>query len=212
MRSAYALLGLLFILVVGGALYFTARMDDENRKNEQGTIVNQQEETMALHLSSSAFTHNGFIPAKYACDGENISPPLEITGVPEGTESLVLLMDDPDIPQVFKEQRGIDDFDHWAVFNLHPSKHTFGEGEDFKNEDEVYAMQGINSAGKNAYTGPCPPTEYEPTEHRYIFTLYALDTVLLGLHAGATQDEIKAAMEGHILEQTQLIGRYDRAK
>jgi hypothetical protein len=156
-------------------------------------------------LTSSAFSHNGTIPNKYTCDGENINPPLEIIGVPAGAQSLALLMDDPDIPQIFKEQRGIDDFDHWALANIAPDTMLIPEGATPQG-----GVVGVNSAGNNVYAGPCPPPEYEPTEHRYIFKLYALDTVL-ELNDGATHEEIRSAMEGHVLGETELVGLYDRS-
>ncbi len=156
-----------------------------------------------LTFTSSAFLHNEKIPAKYTCDeNRKLSPPLSISGVPEGAKSLVLIMDDPDIPNVFKESRGIEAFDHWILFNIPPETQEIVEGT-------FVGIQGINSAGNTEYTGPCPPPEYEPSEHRYIFSLYALDTEL-SLSVGATKGEVLSAMQGHILEQAELIGLYKR--
>ena len=108
-------------------------------------------------------------------------------------------MDDPDVP---KQLRPDGVFDHWTLFNIPASMSEIPEGGSV-------GIAGANGAGKNAYTGPCPPPQYEPSEHRYVFTLYALDR-MLDLKAGATKQEVKAAMQGHILEQTQLIGKYKR--
>ncbi|OHB19612.1 MAG: kinase inhibitor, partial [Parcubacteria group bacterium RIFCSPHIGHO2_01_FULL_56_18] len=124
---------------------------------------------------------------------------LSIGGVPEGTKSLALIMDDPDVPKVLRAD-GV--FDHWVLFNIPADTREIPEGGSI-------GVAGANSAGKNAYAGPCPPPQYEPSEHRYVFKLYALDSEL-PLQAGATKEEVEKAMEGHILGQTQLVGRYKR--
>ena len=153
-----------------------------------------------LILTSLAFTANGPIPSKYTCDGDrSLSPALTFAGAPTAAKSLALIMDDPDVP---KQLRPDGVFDHWTLFNIPASMSEIPEGGSV-------GIAGANGAGKNAYTGPCPPPQYEPSEHRYVFTLYALDR-MLDLKAGATKQEVKAAMQGHILEQTQLIGRYKR--
>jgi len=156
-----------------------------------------------LSLTSPAFEHNGTIPAKYTCDGDReLSPPLAIGGVPEGTKSLVLIMDDPDIPQIVKDSHGIEAFDHWALFNIPPETRKIPEG------DSVGTL-GANTTGSASYTGPCPPSEHEPSEHRYIFKLYALGASL-SLPAGATKEDILSALAPHLIEETELIGRYAR--
>ena len=154
-------------------------------------------------LTSPAFEHNGKIPAQYTCDGDReLSPPLAISGAPEGTKSLVLIMDDPDIPQIAKDSYGIEVFDHWILFNI-PSDTTEIP------ESGTTGTAGANTRGDTQYTGPCPPPEHEPSEHRYIFTLYALDTSL-NLPSGATKIEVLAALAPHLIEKTELIGRYSR--
>lgn len=156
-----------------------------------------------LRLMSSVFEHNGSIPAKYTCDGDNkLSPPLQIFGAPEAAKSLVLLMDDPDIPEVKKQQHGLEAFDHWVLFNIPPGLAEIAEGDS-------HGTMGAHSGGEIGYVGPCPPPEYEPKEHRYIFRLYALDTILT-LEEGASRKEVVEAMEGHVLDTTELIGRYAR--
>lgn len=205
MKTAYAFLGLLFLVVIGGGIYFSTQLREESE--DPSSVVNPPYSIMSsMRIISTAFDHNGSIPSMYTCDGENISPPLELHDVPMGTKSLVLLVDDPDIPDVFKQQRGIDDFDHWALVNIPPDTKEIPEGV-----APAGALVGVNSAGSSSYTGPCPPTEYEPTEHRYIFKLYALDSEL-DVPPGVAQDEIKEEMTGRITEQAELIGLYDRAR
>lgn len=156
-----------------------------------------------LQLSSTAFLDGETIPAKYTCDGDRkLSPPLSIRSVPEGAKSLVLIMDDPDIPTAVREARGIEVFDHWVLFNIPADTTEILEGA-------VVGTEGVNTSGTSGYTGPCPPPEYEPSEHRYIFKLYALDE-MLSLSAGATKREVLAALAPHKLAEAELIGRYSR--
>lgn len=205
MRNAYTLLGVGFIVIIAIALLafnrsFTPDADNKN------TIINSSTTTMALSLTSADFTENGSIPSKFTCDAKEnesqVNPQLSISGVPEGAKSLALLMDDPDIPQVFKDQRGIDSFDHWTLFNIGPETKEIAHGM-------TVGVVGQNGAGKNEYAGPCPPREYEPSEHRYFFKLYALD-IELSLQPGATKKQVEDAMEGHIIAKTELIGKYKR--
>lgn len=156
--------------------------------------------TSTLSLISTAFEDGGMIPSKYTCEGDRtINPPLAISGVPEGAVSLALIMDDPDVPTE-RHESGI--FDHWVLFNIPPATAGIAEGEGA-------GTSGANTAGRNAYTGPCPPLEYMPNEHRYFFKLYALDT-MLDLREGATKSEVEDAMQGHVVAQTQLMGRYKK--
>ncbi|MES2014311.1 MAG: YbhB/YbcL family Raf kinase inhibitor-like protein [Patescibacteria group bacterium] len=154
-----------------------------------------------LTLGSPAFEENGNIPALYTCDGTGINPALSISGVSSKAKSLVLIVDDPDIPEFVKESMGISVFDHWVVFNIPPTVTTFAAGA------VPPGIEGNNTRGVAAYRGPCPPDR----EHRYFFKLFALDT-LLELSVGASRTEIEHAMEGHVLESAELIGRYDRKK
>lgn len=149
-----------------------------------------------MKLTSPAFEHEGKIPAKYTCDGENINPPLKIADVPSGAKSLVLIMDDPDVPKYLRKD-GM--WDHWVVFNIPPGVREIKEGE------EPQGTHGIGTGSNLNYMGPCPPDR----EHRYFFKLYALDTEL-NLPEKATKQQIEKAMEGHILAETQLMGRYKR--
>ena len=153
-----------------------------------------------LSLTSTAFKHGDSIPLKYTCDGEQtVNPPLTIRGIPGGTQSLVLLMEDPDIP---KKTKPDDMFDHWVLFNIPPVLTTIAEGASA-------GVPGMNSRGSHGYTGPCPPPQYEPSEHRYMFVLYALDSEL-ALKEGTTKQQVLDAIEGHVLAHAQLMGRYKR--
>lgn len=147
-----------------------------------------------MELTSSAFENNGMIPSQYTCDGDNISPPLELMQVPEEAKSLVLIMDDPD---AVKPAGKI--WDHWVVFNIPVDIYEIEEGK------EPSGVLGINSFGNKGYGGACPPDG----EHSYIFKLYALD-IELDLKEGATKEEVEELMKDHIIETADLIGRYSR--
>jgi len=149
-----------------------------------------------MQLTSPVFTHEGSIPSKYTCDGDNISPELQITDVPTEAKTLVLLMDDPDVPKTVRED-GM--WDHWVVYNMPPATVTIAEAA------IPPGVQGKNTGGKIQYGGPCPPDR----EHRYFFKLYALD-ITLDLQEGATKQEVEQAMQGHIIAETTLMGKYNR--
>ncbi len=160
-----------------------------------------QQEVMIMKLTSPVFNEGGKIPSKFTCDGQNINPSLTFSGVPAKAKSLVLIMDDPDIPGFVKEKFGIQVWDHWVVFNIQP---TTTEIPEAKNPPGIL---GKNTGGKNTYGGPCPPDR----EHHYFFKLYALD-MELDLPEGATKAEVEKAMVGHILAEAKLMGRYERVK
>ena len=157
---------------------------------------------MSLILTSSAFVHGGEIPERHGCEGENLSPDLAWSGVPPACRSLVLLIDDPDAPDP-RAPRMV--WDHWLLYNLPPDCQGLPAGV---REAELPAgtRQGLNSWGRTSYGGPCPPSG----THRYFFKVYALDT-LLALKEGATKAELLKAMEGHVLAQGQLMGKYKRS-
>ncbi len=161
-------------------------------------IFNNENNITNMKLTSLAFEDGGMIPSKYTCDGESISPPLAISNVPSETKSLVLILEDPDVPKNIRPD-GI--WDHLIVFNIPPDQSEIKEGQTIKG---VY---GSGTSGATKYMPPCPPDR----EHRYIFYLYALDSTP-PLQAGATKKEVLDAMAGHIISQTTLIGRYDRKK
>jgi Raf kinase inhibitor-like YbhB/YbcL family protein len=147
---------------------------------------------MGLSLTSSAFQHGAEIPARHTCDGEDLSPALVWSGVPDGTRSLALLVEDPDAPS--------GTFTHWLVWGIDPAAEALGEGE-------AAPVEGSNGFGTAGYRGPCPPPGHGP--HRYFFRLYALD-VEVDLPAGASRAELEGALEGHVLAGAELIGRYER--
>lgn len=147
-------------------------------------------------ISSPVFDNNSSIPSKYTCDGENISPLLQITDVPTKAKSLALIMDDPDVPKSIRPD-GM--WDHWVVFNIPTDTQQISEGQ------EPNGVHGVGTGGNKEYYGPCPPDR----EHRYFFKLYALD-IQLDLSEGATKADVEQAMQGHIISQTQLMGRYQR--
>lgn len=156
---------------------------------------------MTLTLSSRAFAPNGSIPTVYTCDGRDISPPLSWSSLPAGTKSLVLIMDDPDAPDP-KAPRMT--WVHWVLYNI-PAEATGLEENAGKGGLPSGTMQGINNWGRTGYGGPCPPIG----RHRYFHKLYALDVVLSDLGQPA-KGKLLQAMEGHILDRTELIGTYHR--
>ena len=187
---AFGILAAIIVVLAGAWLWLPGKTA---QAPEDVTNVNSMN-TMTLSLTSSAFQNNGSIPSKFTCDADNISPALEISGVPEGARTLALIMHDPDAPR----EGG---FTHWVAFNLSPTTNDIPEGV------EPQGAAGSNGAGKSGYTGPCPPSG----EHRYFFYLYALD-INLTLSAGAGKTDVETAMQGHVLAQTELMGKYQRLK
>ncbi|MCX7798545.1 MAG: YbhB/YbcL family Raf kinase inhibitor-like protein [Melioribacter sp.] len=154
---------------------------------------------MGFKIHSSAFNDGDFIPSKYTCDGENISPPLNWTNIPTGTKSLALINDDPDAP--------VGDWVHWILYNIPPEIMKLEEAASNKGKIPKGSLEGLNDWGRIGYGGPCPPSGV----HRYFFKLYALDC-LLSLKQGATKKELLKAMNGHILATSQLVGKYQRKR
>jgi Raf kinase inhibitor-like YbhB/YbcL family protein len=153
---------------------------------------------MEIKVKSPAFVPGGKIPAKYTYDGMNISPPLSWTLGPEGTKTFALICDDPDAP--------MGTWVHWVLFNLPADITEFRENVPPEKELENGAKQGMNDFRQIGYGGCCPPSGV----HRYFFKLYALDAEIT-LEAGATKADLLKAMEGHILAEGQLMGRYERS-
>jgi Raf kinase inhibitor-like YbhB/YbcL family protein len=158
---------------------------------------------MALTLMSPAFAHLGPIPDRYTCDGADVSPPLGWSGVPAGTESLVLIVDDPDAPDPAAPKRI---FVHWVLYNLPASVSGLPEGVTARDLPSG-AREGLNDWRRAGYGGPCPPVG----RHRYFFRLSALDTLLQGL-SSPTRAQVDAAMKGHVLETAELVGTYERSR
>lgn len=157
-----------------------------------GCVKEKEVEQMGeLKLTSPAFENNGRIPAKYTCDGDDVNPPLNIEGIPADAKSLVLIVDDPDAP--------MGTWDHWIAWNIQIVSKID------ENSIPKGAVQGLNDFKKHDYGGPCPPSG----THRYMFKLYALDTVL-DLDENSKKEDVEKAMKGHILAQTKLVGLYSR--
>jgi Raf kinase inhibitor-like YbhB/YbcL family protein len=152
---------------------------------------------MDIKLKSSAFEEGGMIPKKYSCDGPNVSPPLEWESAPSGCKAFALICDDPDAP--------MGTWVHWVVYNIPARVNRLAEGISASKVLDDGTLQGINDFRKIGYGGPCPPGG----THRYYFTIYALDAPLK-LDSGATKSQLSRAMEGHILAQGQLMGKYKR--
>lgn len=144
-----------------------------------------------LKVTSSTFRDKEFIPAKYTCDGENISPPIHIENIPEEAKCLALIADDPDAP--------VGTWVHWVVWNI-PVTHNL-------KENEVHGRQGINDFQMHKYGGPCPPSG----THCYYFKIYALNT-LLDLQENTNKRQLETAMSGHIIAFGELAGLYKRTK
>jgi len=189
----------IFMLVVVSASIALAYIYEQRPKEQTHTSI-----PMTLTLSSPAFEHEAKIPSAYTCDENRLlNPEIRWSGVPEGTQSLALISDDPDVPKV-KRPDGV--VDHWVIFNISPEVTGIPETDDYTQHP---GTAGTNTSGALGYMGPCPPPEYEPSEHRYFFKLFALDTKL-DLPEGATKKEVLAALEGHVLAQAELMGRYKR--
>jgi Raf kinase inhibitor-like YbhB/YbcL family protein len=153
-----------------------------------GGILNMNAAS-SISITSPAFQAGGDIPAKFTCNGTNVSPELQISGVPSEAKSLVLIVDDPDAP------RGL--FTHWIAWSIDPKTTRVAENS------APAGVQGTNDFGKRNYGGPCPPSG----THRYFFKTFALDTKL-ELKASARRAELDAAMRGHVLGQGELMARY----
>lgn len=146
---------------------------------------------MTITVSSTAFTDGGTIPRRYACDGEDVSPPLRFAGIPSGTQELAVLVEDPDAP------RGT--FVHWVAWGLDPSTATLEQGA-------TPPGTGTNGFGRRGYGGPCPP---RGAPHRYVFTVFALSR-RLDLPPGASADQLRRAVADATIAEGRLVGRYGR--
>jgi len=144
-----------------------------------------------MKLTSPEFANNSSIPSRFTCKGENINPALEIHDVPTGTQSLALIMDDPDAP--------MGTWVHWVVFDIPVISKI--------DENSIPGKQGRNNFGRKDYGGPCPPSG----THRYFFKLYALDK-MLGLAEDISKGALEKATQAHILEKAELIGLYKKER
>ena len=165
--------------------------------NTAAASPSPQEAPMALTLSSSAFAEGKSIPDEFSCKGRNISPALAWTDAPASTVSFALIVDDPDAP--------VGTFTHWVIYNMPAASQSLAKAVAHQPTFDDGAAQGRNSGNHQYYDGPCPPSG----THRYFFRLYALDT-RLELPPGATADQVRKAMQGHILAQGELMGTFSK--
>ncbi len=156
---------------------------------------------MGLEIRSPAFSHNEKIPTRFTCEGKDISPALAWSGIPAGTQSLVLIVDDPDAPDPAAPQRT---WVHWVLYNLPPDSKGLSEGVTSGKLPEG-TREGLNDWKRTGYGGPCPPIG----RHRYFHKLYALDS-LLDIPERPTKSQVLEAMKGHILEEAEMIGTYQK--
>jgi Raf kinase inhibitor-like YbhB/YbcL family protein len=174
----------------------------EESANEEAEMESPSAE-VTLTVVSGAFADGDSIPSTYTCEGKDVSPPLSWEGVPQGAQSLVLIVDDPDAPDPAAPQRT---WVHWVLYNMPADTSELPQGvasQDLPPGTE----EGLNDWQRTGYGGPCPPVGL----HRYFFKLYALDTELTGL-SKPTKAEVEAAMEGHVVAKAQLIGTYQKSR
>jgi Raf kinase inhibitor-like YbhB/YbcL family protein len=157
---------------------------------------------MAISLTSPVFRHNGSIPKLYTCQGKDISPALSWSGLPNGTQSVALIVDDPDAPDPAAPKRV---WVHWVLYNIPPGATGLKEAIQAAKLPPG-TREGKNDWDRIGYGGPCPPIG----RHRYFHKLYALDTVLPDLKH-PTKAELVKAMEGHVLEEAELVGTYQKS-
>ena len=183
-------------MLLAASLTLSACHGENKPESKPGDSI-QGGKSMALVISSSAFVEGGMIPSKYTCDGQDVSPPLAISGIPEKAKSLALISDDPDAP------RGT--WVHWVLYNLPPD--TKGLPENMPDDEKLKsgARHGVTDFASFGYGGPCPPGG----THRYFFKVYALD-IMLDLSGKVKKADVEAAMKGHVLAEGQLMGKYKR--
>jgi len=167
--------------------------------DEQTAVNSQTKEVsaMSMNVQSPVFEEGGMIPAKYTSDGANVSPPLNWSGVPEESQSIVLIVDDPDAP--------VGTFVHWVLYGLPADVTELQEDVPDSEKLDNGALQGENDFNKIGYGGPSPPSG----THRYFFKVYALDC-RLDLKSGATKRKVEKKMKGHVLAEGELMGKYAR--
>ena len=169
--------------------------------NQNFSQTKSKRKIMEMKIYSSAFKDGNFIPSKYTCEGANVSPQLHWNNVPKDIKSFAIIMHDPDAPG--------GDFVHWVIYNIPGNlKELHEDVTPSRNIDEE-VMFGTNDFGRIGYGGPCPPAG---KPHRYIIKIFALDTILHHLESGATRQQLLKAMDGHILADGELLGKYQRGK
>ena len=168
-------------------------------RGDSEAILEQEEAELTIEVTSSAFTDGAPIPTKYTCEGEDVSPPLGWSGVPQGTRSIALISDDPDAPG--------GTWVHWVHYAIPSGVTELPEGVPGTETLPNGARQGINDFKRTGYGGPCPPKGHGP--HRYYFKVYALDAEG-DLKPGAGKKDLLGSMEGHILAEGRVMGTYER--
>lgn len=163
----------------------------------------KKETTMAMTITSQAFGHNGAIPRKYTCEGDDVSPPLAWSGVPAAAKSLALIVDDPDAPDPAAPRMT---WVHWVLYNIPVNAAGLKESVSGKELPQG-TLEGLNDWKRTGYGGPCPPIG----RHRYFHKLYALDTVLPDL-GKPSKAALEKAMQGHVIEKMDLVGTYQRGR
>jgi Raf kinase inhibitor-like YbhB/YbcL family protein len=151
----------------------------------------------ALHVSSASFTNGQAMPQKLTCDGDDISPNLQWQTPPSGVKSYAIVVTDPDAPV---------EFTHWLAYDIPATTHALSEGASTPSQRMDQGTEGVNGFGRMGYGGPCPPAG---KPHHYVFRVYALDTNLV-LPAGQGQDQVMAAIKGHVLAEGEIVGLYAR--
>lgn len=188
---------LVFVSILGLTLACGAKKSDKENAGKAGKMK-------TLRINSPAFADGDTMPVKYTCDGDDVSPKLEWSGIPDSAKSLALICDDPDAP--------MGTWVHWVIFNIPPEAAGFDEnytpskGVSKASAPDEGPIDGINDFRCYGYKGPCPPSG---PAHRYFFKLYALDTIL-NLKTGASKADVEKAMSGHIIARAEIIAKYKR--
>ncbi len=180
---------LLLLVLISGCI--ASEPDEETLKEEDISMD-------AISISSDVFENGGMLSSEYTCDGSDVSPGLSWDGIPEGTQSIALIVDDPDAPGKT--------WVHWVIYNIPANSSGLPAAVPKNKTLDDGSLQGKNDFGRIGYNGPCPPPG---KAHRYFFKVYALDTTS-GLKSGVTKSQLEAAMSGHILAQGEMIGKYGR--
>lgn len=184
----------LALLLVSGC----ARITSSSATTPPSEMTGEGVELATLDLTSQAFASQEAIPERLTCDGEDISPPLSWSAPPDGSQSFVLIMDDPDAP--------MGTWVHWVLFNIPADRRALPENIPAEDQLSDGSLHGSNSWRRSDYGGPCPPSG---STHRYVFKLYALGTKL-DLGASATKQQVLDAMDGHVMAYGELVGTYSR--
>lgn len=202
MRTTYISFGLT-IFAVGIIAIFMLTNQSELASTSSFPLPPLASTTPTFKITSMDFVDGGRIPSKYTCDTkEPVPPELLISGAPEETKSFILIVEDPDIPEIIQQKNNLREFVHWVFYNIPGNTTVLRRGL-------TQGEYGITSANGTDYTPPCPPPQYNPREHRYVFTLYALNkTIDLGSTVSAPQ--LRKLLAPYLIAETRIVGRYSR--